>query len=467
MTQAPASPVRTAPPGILAGPIVPTMLRLALPTIVVLVVQTLVGVAETYFVSFLGTDALAGVALVFPVLMLMQMMSNGGIGGGVSSAVARALGANRAGDAQALVWHAMVLACGLGLMFTVGAIAGGPALYRAMGGTGGTLTAALTYSNMVFASSVPLWVVALLSSALRGAGDVKTPARITLAGAVLLIVMSPALIFGWGPLPRLGIAGAGAAVVIYYVLAAVMLIGYMRSKRSPLKLTIVRPDGRLFGEILGVGLPSAVGTVQVNLTVACVTGVVGLFGADAIAGYGIASRLDYLQIPLLFGLGTAVVTMVGINVGAEQIHRARRIAWTGAVLALCFTEALGIFVTVFPRAWLGLFTDDLDVLAFGTLYLRTVAPVYGAVALGMMLYFASQGAKRVLWPVVAGTVRMLVAALAGWFAVAAMGADLPTLFQLVAVAALLFGGITSMAMLAGAWGRRAPSAVAARTDATR
>jgi putative MATE family efflux protein len=321
-----------------------------------------------------------------------------------------------------------------------------------MGGTGGTLTAALTYSNIVFAGSVPLWIVALLSSALRGAGDVKTPARVTLAGAVLLIGMSPALIFGWGPLPRLGIAGAGAAVVIYYVLAAVMLIGYMRSKRSPLKLTIVRPDGRLFGEILGVGLPSAVGTVQVNLTVACVTGVVGLFGADAIAGYGIASRLDYLQIPLLFGLGTAVVTMVGINVGAEQIDRARRIAWTGAVLALCFTEALGIFVTVFPRAWLGLFTDDLDVLAFGTLYLRTVAPVYGAVALGMMLYFASQGARRVLWPVVAGTVRMLVAALVGWFAVAGMGADLPTLFQLVAVAALLFGGITSTAMLAGAWG---------------
>jgi Na+-driven multidrug efflux pump len=88
------SPIRTAPSGVLSGPIAPVMLRLALPTIVVLVVQTLVGVTETYFVSFLGTEALAGVALVFPVLMLVQMMSNGGIGGGVSSAVARALGAN-------------------------------------------------------------------------------------------------------------------------------------------------------------------------------------------------------------------------------------------------------------------------------------------------------------------------------------------------------------------------------------
>src|ERR1051326_2321679 len=113
-----SSPARKVPPGVLAGPIMPTMLRLALPTIAVLVVQTLVGVAETYFVSFLGTDALAGVALVFPVLMLMQMMSNGGIGGGVASAVARALGANRRADAEALVLNALVLAILFGAVFT-------------------------------------------------------------------------------------------------------------------------------------------------------------------------------------------------------------------------------------------------------------------------------------------------------------------------------------------------------------
>jgi Na+-driven multidrug efflux pump len=174
------------PPGVLSGPITPTMLRLALPTIVVLVVQTLVGVAETYFVSFLGTDALAGVALAFPVVMLMQMMSNGGIGGGVSSAVARALGANRHADADALVWHAIVLACVFGIAFMAAAILGGPILYRAMGGAGSTLTAAVTYSGVVFSGAIPIWVTALLSSALRGAGNVKVPAFVILAGAVSL-----------------------------------------------------------------------------------------------------------------------------------------------------------------------------------------------------------------------------------------------------------------------------------------
>jgi putative MATE family efflux protein len=448
-----AAPGRIVPPGILAGPIISTLIRLALPTMAVLIVQTLVGVAETYFVSSLGTEALAGVALVFPVLMLMQMMSDGGIGGGVASAVARALGANRRSDAEALIWHTIVLACWFGLIFTTAAIAGAPFLYRAMGGAGKTLAAALTYSNIVFAGSVPLWIVGLLSSVLRGAGNVKVPAFITFAGAAILIPLSPALIFGWGPLPRLGVAGGGAAAIIYYAFAAVMLVGYLRSSRSPLKLRIVPLEGRLFRDILPVGLLSAVGTVQTNFTVTCIIALVGRFGAGAIAGYGIASRLDYLQIPLLFGFGTAVVTMVGVNVGAAQFDRARRIAWIGGAVAFAATELFGLAVAIFPRVWLGLFSHEPAVLETGAQYLRTVGPVYGAIGLGMTLYFASQGAKRVLWPVLAGTARMMVVVLIGWMAVVRFGANLPTLFQIIAIATIAYGVLTSMAILGSAWGR--------------
>src|SRR6187455_2594759 len=119
---------------LLQGPIAPQLIRLAWPILVVLAVQTLVSVAETYFVGFLGTDAIAGVALVFP--LLMTMMSNGGIGGGVSSAIARARGAGRRHDADALVWHAVVVAIVFGALFTLGALAGGPVLFKALGGEG-------------------------------------------------------------------------------------------------------------------------------------------------------------------------------------------------------------------------------------------------------------------------------------------------------------------------------------------
>jgi putative MATE family efflux protein len=448
----PASAARKGPAGLLEGPIAPTMIRLALPTIAVLVVQTLVGLAETYFVSFLGTEALAGVALVFPVLMLMQMMANGGIGGGASSAIARALGANRRADAEALVWHAVVLGCAFGLLFAAAAILGGPILYRAMGGSGATLTAALTYSTVVFAGAIPVWIAALLSSALRGSGNVNVPALVTLAGAFILVPLSPALIFGWGPFPRLGVAGGGIAVVIYYVFAVLALVLYLRSSRSLLKLRIVPLQGRLFRDILGVGLLSAIGTVQVNLRVTLVTAAVGRFGADAIAGYGIASRLDYIQIPLLFGLGTAVMTMVGINVGAGQMARARRIAWIGGGISFAVTESIGLAAASFPHAWLGLFSNDPEVLAIGVLYLRNVAPVFGAIGMGMALYFASQGAKRVLFPVLAGTVRMFIAAFIGWSVVTWFGAELSTLFEITALASVSYGFLTAAAVLFGAWG---------------
>src|SRR5580704_17403856 len=181
---------------LLTGPIIPTLLRLALPTMVVLLAQTAVNIAEAYYVGFLGTDALAGVAMVFPVFMLMTMMSNGGLGSGVASAVARAVGASRKDDADALVFHAVILAIVVGAVFTLGTIKGGPLLYRALGGKGEALDAALKYSNYLFAGAIPVWIVNLQAAALRGSGNVKVPAMVTLVGALVLIPASPILIFG-------------------------------------------------------------------------------------------------------------------------------------------------------------------------------------------------------------------------------------------------------------------------------
>src|SRR5262249_24053822 len=143
---------------LLRGAIVPMMFRLGLPTVLVIVVQTRVGVAETYFVSFLGTDALAGVTLVFPVLMLFPMMANGGIGGGVAAAIARARGSGHRREVHGLVFHTLVLAFVLGASFMVAALLGGPWLYRAFGGQGESLDAAVTYSNIVFIGAAPVWV---------------------------------------------------------------------------------------------------------------------------------------------------------------------------------------------------------------------------------------------------------------------------------------------------------------------
>ncbi len=443
----PVDPAAARLRALLSGPVLPTMLRLALPTVVVLFVQTFVSVAETYFVSLLGTDVLAGVTLVFPVLLLMTTMSNGGVGGGVSSAVARALGAGRRADANRLVLHALVLAVGSGLLFTLGVLGGGQALYHALGGTGKSLDAAALYSGVIFAGAVPIWAVNLLASALRGAGNVKVPALIILGGAILLVPLSPALIFGLGPLPGLGVAGAGVAVVLYYVVALGVLVQYLRGGSGGLKLGWAPLERRFFGEIMRVGGLSAVGTAQANLTLILVTGAVGRFGTQALAGYGLAARLDALLVPLLFGLGTAALTLVGANIGANQIARATRAAWTGGLVAAGFSEVIGLAAAVFPHGWLKLFSQESGVLAAGSLYLRIVAPCYGFFGLGLLLYFASQGAGRVGWPFAVGTVRLAVAAGGGWLAVNYFGAGLGGLFAAVAVSSVLFGVLNAV----GVW----------------
>jgi len=435
---------------LLTAPILPTLLKLGWPTIVVLVVQTLVGVAETYYVSYLGTAALAGVTLVFPISMLMAMMSNGGIGGGVASAVARAIGAGRKRDADALVTHALVLAIGFGLVFTAGVLLLGPILYRSLGGSGATLDAALTYSLFVFISAVPAWIMNLLAAAMRGAGNVRVPAILSMAGAAIMIPLSPAFIFGFGPIPRFGIAGAGIAVSIFYVLAMAALIYYLTSGRSSLVLRWVPLEARLFRDMLRVGLISAIGTIQPNLAVVVVTGVVGLFGADALAGYGMASRLDYLLIPIMFGFGTGVVTMVGTNMGAGNLARAKRIAWTGAAAGFAVTETVGIIVALVPALWLHIFSRESGVIQTGSMYLHIVAPIYGAVGTQMLLYFAAQGGGRVLWPFLGGTARLVIAAGIGWLAVTQWGFGLPALFAIIAASVVTSGLFSFGATITGA-----------------
>ena len=447
---------------ILYGPVLPTLLRLGLPMVGVLLAQTAVSIAETYWTSFLGNAVLAGMTLVFPLSALMTATSNAGIGGGVSSAVSRAIGAGRKDEADALTTHALVLAVCFGLLFTAGALLAGPFVYRGMGGTGNALAAALLFSGWFFAGSVPIWIVNLLAAALRGAGEVRLPAMVTLCGAGVVIPLSPALIFGIGPLPRMGVGGAGLAVTLYFAGAMLVLLAHVRRGRGALALRVVPLRWRMFRDILGVGLVSALGTVMTNLTILLVTGAVGRFGLDALAGYGIASRLDWLLIPLLFGLGTAVVTMVGISTGAGHHARARRVAWLSTLLATVAAAAIGLLAASFPGMWLGLFTTDPAVLAAGARYLSVVAPSYGAVGLGLMLYFACQGQGRMLWPFMAGFTRLVVAA-GGGYLLARHGTGLIGVFAAVAAGSVAFGALNVVGMLV----RPRPPVSAAVLDGTR
>lgn len=451
-------PVATATPAmnprtrlLLHGPILPTLLRLAWPSTLVMLAQASVGLIETWWVAHLGSDALAGMALVFPGFMMMQMLSNGALGGGIASAIARALGAGKQEQADALVLHALVINGLLGLAASALFLIQGEAIYRALGGEGAALEAALRYSDVVFAGSLLVWLGNALASVLRGGGNMLLPATAIIAGVVVLVPLSPLLIFGWGPVPALGVAGAGWAVVAGSGLTAMVLAWAVLSGRSLARLRAARLRWPLFADILKVGLVASISTLQTTLTVAMTTALVARAGgADAVAGYGTGSRLEYLLVPLVFGLGAPLVAMVGTNVGAGQRARALRIALTGGALAFAVTESLGLAAAFFPTAWLGLFGDDPRMIEAGTAYLQHVGPAYGFFGLGLSLYFASQGAGKLFWPLAAGMLRLAIAVLGGWAAFAITG-SLDWVFVTLAAGLVVYGALVAGSIAAGVW----------------
>ena len=450
---APAAPMNARTLMLLTGPIAPPLIRLAWPNVLVMLAQASTGLIETWWVSHLGTDALTGMALVFPGFMMMAMLSAGAVGGGISSAVARALGAGRRADADALVAHALLINVALGLATSALFLAFGRQLYAAMGGRGGSLEAAMQYSNVVFAGNILVWLMNGLASVIRGTGNMLFPSMVICIGVTLLIPLSPLFIFGFGPMPALGIAGGGVAVVMTTALMAAILAWYILRGDSIVRFRAARLRWAFFADILRVGAVGSLSTLQTTLTVALTTGLIGAAaGPQAVAGYGTGSRLEYLLIPLVFGVGAPLVAMVGANIGAGQNRRALRIAMVGGALAFAATEAIGLAAAIWPQAWLNLFGDDPTMVATGKDYLRFVGPMYGFFGLGLALYFASQGAGKLMWPLFAGFARLVIAVGGGGLVLTATG-SVTLVFAMLGAALATYGAIVGGASWSGVWFR--------------
>ena len=439
----------------LQGPLLPTLLRLAAPNVVGLFAMTLLIGYDGYILGRLGADALAGIALVFPLSMLMLQMSAGGIGGAATAAVARALGAGRHEDAGRLAQQALFIGWALAALFMGVLLGFGPGVYGAMGGRGAALDAALAYSNVLFCGALLIWSNNVLSAVVRGAGDMLLPALTLLASALVHLLLCPLLVFGWGPVPGLGVAGAAASTLCVNALSAAALAAYLlrrdgavRLHPSPWRLRIP-----LLSDILRVGLPASLNPVLSNASIAVATALVGSFGTAALAGYGIAARLEYILVPIAFGFGTALTAMVASNMGAGQTARALQVTWTGATLVTAVTGAIGITAAIAPAWWMNLYTSDPAVRAFGSAYLNIVGGCYGLFGLGLSLFFASQGAGRMVWPLVGSAGRLLIVALGGWVGVHVLGMPASGFFVVVAASLVAYAAIIAVAIRSGSWTR--------------
>jgi putative MATE family efflux protein len=449
----PANPANA----LLSQPILPTLLRLTLPNLAAMLVTALVAISETAYVGILGTTELAAIALAFPMVMLMQMLSAGAMGGGVSSAISRALGADDEVRAEALARHAIAIGAIAGLLFSVLFLAFGPWVLSALGGSGPVLSAALAYANIALCGTILTWLLNTSASIIRGTGNMQVPSLALLAASALQIVLGGALGLGIGPFPRLGLTGVAAGLILASASSTLFLLWYLHCGRARVKLRLSRLwtaplHSEIFADILKVGAISALGPLQVVLSVLILTRLVTGFGTAALAGYGIGARLEFLLVPIVFAVGVAGVPMVGMAMGAHDVARARRVAWTAASVAILVLGTIGFVVTIAPDLWSQLFTSDPAVRAAANLYLRWAGPGFAFVGLGLSLYFASQGSGKILSPVLAGTIRLAMIAIGGLLLTLA---DAPawSLFALVGASMTAFGLAVAAAVYLTPWSR--------------
>src|SRR6202048_2127967 len=451
-----ARPLRAPEPrarnALVDGPILRTLLWLAWPNVIALSAGTCVVIAETSYIGRLGVEALAAMALVFPFVILTMTMSGGAMGGGVASAVARALGAGDVDRASTLAAHAMLIGICFGLTFMLGMLIFGPALLKLLGGRGKVLADAIGYSQIFFGGAVLPWLMNSMAGILRGTGNMKLPSLMILSSAVFQIILGGTLGLGLGPIPQFAMRGVASGSLIAYSISISAMGWYLFSGRGRVipKVRGLRIQWAMFVDILKVGAVSCLSPLQSVLSISIFTHLLARVGTEILAGYGIGARLEFMLTSIAFAVGIASVPMIGMAIGADRIARARRIAWMRGAGGFVAVGRVATVIAIFPDLWVDIFTRDAGVRAASRQYLATAAPMYAFIGLSISMYFSSQGAARVLGPVFAQTARLAFVAGGGWW-LSMHNASAANFFALAAASMVVLGVLSAASVILTRW----------------
>ncbi|TMK49283.1 MAG: MATE family efflux transporter [Alphaproteobacteria bacterium] len=445
------------------GAILPTLLRLAWPNVIALSAGTCVVIAETSYIGRLGVEALAAMALVFPCVILTMTMSGGAMGGGVASAIARALGAGDNDRASTLAAHALLIGISFGLTFMLGMLIFGPRLLELLGGRGNVLAQAMAYVQIFFGGAVVPWLMNTMAGVLRGTGNMKLPSLMMLSSAVCQVILGGTLGLGLGPVPQFGMCGVAAGSLIAYIVSISVMGWYLFSGRARVipKIRGLRIEWGMFIDILKVGAVSCLSPLQSVLTISIFTHLLAGFGTAILAGYGIGARLEFMLTSVAFSIGIASVPMIGMAIGAARIARARRIAWIAGLISFVSVGAIASIIAVFPDLWVNIFTGDATVRAASRQYLSTAAPMYAFIGLAMSMYFSSQGAAKVVGPVLAQSARLVFIGVGGWW-LSTHEATAANFFALAAASMMVLGSLSCLSVILTRWGPKHEAVLPAR-----
>jgi Na+-driven multidrug efflux pump len=316
--------------------------------------------------------------------------------------------------------------------------------------------------QVFFAGAVLPWIMNSMAGILRGTGNMKLPSMMILCAAVLQVICGGALGLGIGPVPQFGMRGVAAGALIAFSVSIAVMAWYLFSGRARVvpKIVGLQIQWAMLADILKVGLVACFSPLQSVLTISIFTHLLAVFGTEVLAGYGIGARLEFMLTSLAFSVGIASVPMIGMAVGAVRIARARRIALTAGVISFVTVGVIATVIAIFPEIWVNIFTGDPGVRAASRQYLSTAAPMYGFIALAMSMYFSSQGAAKVLGPVLAQTARLLFIAAGGWWLMS-RHATASDFFILAAASMVVLGVLSAASVFLTRWGPKSEPSVRA------
>lgn len=375
------------------GPIGRAILLLAVPMVIEMMMESVFAVVDVFFVGRLGAAAVATVGLTESLMIVLYTIAFG-LSIGATATVSRRIGEKDAdGAARAAV---QVLALGALLSGAIGILGAifAPELLALMGADAEVIAVGTPFARLSLAGSATAFLIFLVNAVFRGAGDPAVAMRVLILGNGLNIVLDPALIFGWGPFPELGLAGAAIATTIgrgIGFLYALWLLsrgtGHLAVRREHLRLEPTT--------MLGIAKLSGWGTLQVALSSMSWIGLVrvtSMFGATALAGYTISIRVLIFALMPAFGIGAAAATMVGQSLGAGLPARAEASVWTATRINVVLLSAIGAAFLAFAPALIGLFTADAAVASVAVYGLRAMSLGFPLYAVGMVLEQAFNGA---------------------------------------------------------------------------
>jgi len=388
----------------------PGLIRsLAVPASIGFFFNTMYNVVDTYFAGLVSTTALAALSISFPVYFVIIAFGFG-IATGANALIANSLGAGKTEEAQKYSMQSLMFSILISLILMIVGWIFSPSLFRLLGASGEYLQIATSYTNIIFLSSVFFGLTFVINSILNSQGDTKTFRNFLIVGFFLNLVLNPAFMFGWGPLPALGLSGVAWATFFIQIIG-VLYMGY-RAMGSDIICRgcwgMLMPKLYYFKKISAQSFPASLNMMTVALGIFIITYFIKPFGQAAIAAYGIATRIDQVALLPLIGLNIATLTLVGQNNGAKKFSRVMRTCWLclryGAVLAAIAT----IIVFLIPRQLMYWFSSDPEVIDIGAVYLRISALIYISYMILYIVVSTLQGIKKPMYAIWIGLYRQIL-----------------------------------------------------------